>query len=478
MKTKPIYIIDGRPIYPISGAGGGPGGGEGGTDFGGPADPTGPGGPGDHEGQGGEGGGGSPADPGPSDSSSSDSEHGSGSQRDAGEGPGIGIDTDRDSENDDGEEIAAPAAPPGMPVDDGRASRAAATANPNTTSIGGTPVALETGITNKGQFARGAGKAAVGLLGVASGTPAGIIGGGASVVAGVRDISNSIGPVPGAASVSGGNTGIHDGKGRSEGLIDADFGPGPNDPDPEGGDGVGTGVLAPAPSAEPVEDVDGAADGGHGGPSLPTLPPPPSVPAVPAPPKFPNPNNVTGGGPGMRATRERIEDARKFGRQSTLLTGGEGLPDLGPVAQPGLTAPTEPLPAQPTAAGDGPSREGTRLGRGNGAGGRDRGPDVEREEREPRRFDLKAEFDQIEASNVKQGTTGASSVSSEASSTRSPDLPDGWSLERPYATIPFDVVRDPNGKLWIRDRRTGELAENHSFLTPREGRRARRRSGR
>jgi hypothetical protein len=201
-------------------------------------------------------------------------------------------------------------------------------------------------------------------------------------------------------------------------------------------DGVSApGLFEPADTDAPGGGEGGEGGGGAGGdlPDLPTLPEPPDIPAPDEPPEFPNPNKLIGGGPAMDETRRIIEDARRFGRQSTILTGGgEGLTDVGEVDVPALTG--ESPQGTPVTPGKAPAatREGTRPSGNRFAG------------------TVTKEFDLIESQNLKNGSTETAPPSSLA-------LPDGWSLIKSYTTIPYDVVRDPSGKHYIRDTRTGEM---------------------
>lgn len=472
-----IGYLSGRPIYSISGAGGGGGGGGGAADFGGPS-------AGGYESATG---GFSGVDTGFSGFSGATSPDMTPGGAFAGPAPGTNTGAGTGglggSSGSGGGPSPSPApsssratSPPG-PIDRGRSSQA------NTAPGEYTPGKATDYGTIAQDVLSGARKGAT--VGAVAGPPGIAVGGIAGGIIGGVTSKGRGSP----ASISGVDYGTYDPNDpfgdSSQGLldpiepgqpIDAFSGRAVGIPDAAG---VSAPSLDPATAGPTGGGGSGSGEGGGSGvggglPDLPDLPKPPNIPLPAAPPAHPNPNEIIGSeGPAMNETQRILEDARRFGRQSTILTGGgAGLPDLGPVGVPGLSggsrsvAPIDTNPAQ-TAAREGTRPTGNRF----------------------QNTTIKA-FDQIEAQREQQGAlqvprqpledpVATSGVLGEGpQGARTPDsgrvapespargdrrdtisigtsLPSGWTFVKAYKFIPYDVVKDPEGRMWIRDINSG-----------------------
>jgi hypothetical protein len=331
-------------------------------------------------------------------------------------------------------------------IDRGRASIAGATGNPDVTALGGTPVDMVPGFKDPTQAAMGGLKIVGGIVTLSPGL----------VTSGVQDVVGSRGPVPGPGSVTAAKGAV---PGGETGLLD----PGQNDRFASGGASIGaftdhpenapmlTPPAEPAPAPAPEEGGEegdgGGGDGGDTGiPKPPALPP---VPNIPMPPGIPT---ETGEGPATDSTRDVIKRAQQFGRDSTLLTGAEGS-GFGDTQVPGATPPGGPSRSgtlTPTPA----TREGTRVPRVSQM--------LDRQDR--------ANQDTARTEIPAQGPPGAPSDTGTQSG---PDVPSGYTLVRDYSTLPYQLIRDQNGNLWIRNTTTGDVVPDMA-LAPEDASKLRR----
>jgi hypothetical protein len=273
----------------------------------------------------------------------------------------------------------------------------------------------------------------------------GLLSGGATLGNERTDSSNGIDPFGGF----GGNpqTGAREGYGEGD-LIDTFSGDRTHGGELDGVDSFAPALGGPAQPepAEPTPAGEGGEGEGGGGddsglppPPAPIAPPP--IPAPQPPPSMPNPNNLDN--PGIRETVDLIDQARRFGRQSTLITGGlteQGeAPSLG-----GAGSRSRPGASEPQAA----TREGTRP-----AGARSGQTLSER-------------FNEIERENAATPPPPGAPEPPEVRDTlpnivdNIGNLPSGWTVTHQYQTIPYQVVKDPQGRTWVRSLLTGELVED------------------
>jgi hypothetical protein len=265
-------------------------------------------------------------------------------------------------------------------------------------------------------------------VGVLTGNPISSLGGVATTV-------SAFGTNRGQSAPGGGNYGGFYGGQPAGGLLEGapEFGNditgiGTGDYDnPEGNPGsvIAVPTAAPPPPPKPEPEPDGGHGGGIGTPDIPDIPEPPEIPLPPKAPRFPNPNDLSGGGPSVQKTVDIIDDAQKYGRQSTIVSGIEDDESLGDVDVPGLT----PAAGRSVSAAQTPS---------------------------PLETSVVQEFDELEAETLRSGARGPIEPS------KTP-TPSGYTLVRSYSTMPYDVLQAKDGSLWLRNRQTGEIVSDNAF---------------
>ena len=226
---------------------------------------------------------------------------------------------------------------------------------------------------------------------------------------------------------------------------------------PVGPGGPGTNART---IVDAVRDFIAGGTGGGGGEGPPALPPFPHIPLPAPPPRF------GAGGPATDSTKDILRRAQRYGRDSTLLTGAEGVP-YGPTGATGLLAGGGAAQAPATLTPSAATREGTRRSTVTDLLNRQDQQNQERGINEtPAPPSIPPPPSNQKDSGKAKSKGGVLTAFDPGPSTThgtSPQgvaLPPGLTLVRQYVTIPYQSVRSPDGRVWIRNIQTGDLDQD------------------